>query len=75
MFYPACPSSCLTLDGEIRRKNREESSPFLELTSARHTEAAGFRDFAGFRGQFLHSCTTTGVTRGLTDWLPAPLGP
>ena len=28
MFYPACPSSCLTLDGEIRRKNREESPPF-----------------------------------------------
>ena len=72
MFYP-CMSILLSYARWwIGRQYCEESSAFLKLTSAPHTEAACLGDFAGFRGQSLRSRTTTGVTHGLTDRLPAP---
>jgi hypothetical protein len=59
----------------IRRQNREESSAFLELTSAPHTEAVGFSKFLGISRAIASHVYDYGVTHGLTDWLPAAFNP
>jgi hypothetical protein len=75
MFYPARPSSCLTPDGELDAKNCQESSAFLQLTSAPHTDAVGFSRFLGISRAIASHMYDYGVTHGLADWLPVPLAP
>ena len=59
----------------IRRQNREESSAFLELTPAPHTEAVGVSRFLGILWAIASHVYDYRVTHGLTDWLPATFNP
>ena len=59
----------------IGRKNCEESSAFLELTSAPHMEAVGFSRFLGISRAIASHVYDYGVTHVLTDSLPAAFSP